>query len=140
MVMKFLQRLSILLFLLPVLLAGTVSAEGNALNIITQVQITCRKENTAITRRYVQPHKISAVLNYLRLLKSGGSANNDPEQLTGSSYEIVLQDAAGRRSIYRQRANRFLSKNAKPWERVSQEQASRLYYLIQAMPSDLPEP
>ena len=138
MVMKFFQRLSILLFLLPVLLAGTVSAEGTTLDIVTQVQITCRTEEAIIHRQYMQPHKISAVLNYLRLLDCKGKADTDPEQLTGDSFEIVLYDICGQRSIYRQRANRFFSKNSKPWLQVSPVQASRLYSLLQAIPSDPP--
>lgn len=135
--MKYLRKFSILL-LMPAFFTVFVSAEGNNVNIITGVQITCHKENIVVTRQYIQPHKISAVLNYLRLLKCSGKADTDPEQLTGDSFEIILQDAAGQRSIYRQRANRFISKNSKPWEQVSPKQASRLYPLIQAMPTDLP--
>lgn len=135
-VMQFLRKLSILLFLLSQLLTGTVCAQGSGLNMITQVKIVCRKENTTVTRRYVQPHKIQAVLNYLRLLKCSGRTDTDPEQLAGDSFEIALYDARGQRTIYRQRANRFFSKNAQPWKRISPEQASLLYNLISSIPSD----
>lgn len=133
--MKYFQKFSILLLLLP-LLAGTVQAKGHGLNIVTQVQVICRSENTTITRSYVQPHKIEAVLNYLRLLKCSGKADCNPEQLAGNSFTIILQDAAGQRSIYRQQANRFISKNSKPWKKISPAQANRLYPLILALPAD----
>ena len=138
--MNFFSKMIIALFLLSIFPAGTVSAERNTLDIVTQVQITCRTEDAIISRQYMQPHKISAVLNYLRLLDCKGKADADPEQLIGDSFEIVLHDASGQHSIYRQRANRFFSKNSKPWMQVSPVQASRLYSLLQAMPSDAPVP
>lgn len=136
--MNFFSKIIISLFLLSTFLFGTVSAEGNTLDIVTQVQITCRTEEAIISRQYMQPHKISSVLNYLRLLDCKGKADTDPEQLTGDSFEIILYDICGHRSIYRQRANRFFSKNSKPWMQVSPVQASRLYSLLQAIPSDPP--
>lgn len=133
---RFLRKFSVVLFLLPLLITGAVSAEGNDLNMITQVQIVCRRGNTTVTRQYVQPHKIEAVLNYLRLLKCSGRTDTDPEYLTGNSFEITLYDTRGQCSIYRQRANQFFSKNSKPWQVISPEQASLLYNLIASMPTD----
>lgn len=135
--MKILQKLSFLLFL-PFLLAGFVSASRStdSLNIITQVQVTCKQEDATITRTYIQPHKIEGILNFLRLLKCKGKADSDPQQLTGNSFQIILYDASGKRSIYRLRANRFFSKNSSPWVMVSPEQASGLYPLLLSMPSD----
>lgn len=135
-VMRFHRKIFVLLFLLPLLLTGTVSAKGSDLNMITQVHIVCHRGNISINRQYVQPHKIEAVLNYLRLLNTSGKTDTDPEQLTGDSFEIILYDARGQRSIYRQQANRFFSKNSKPWVRIRPEQASLFYNLIASMPTD----
>lgn len=134
--MKFFRIFFLFLLFLPVFLTGTVRAEGSGASLITGVQVTCHRESTTVTREYVQPHKISAVLNYLRLLKCGGKADADPQQLAGDSFEILIYDAGGQQSVYRQRANRFFSKNNKPWVRISPAQASALYPLILSMPPD----
>lgn len=123
-------------FIMP-LFAGKVTAAANGPDVITGVQITCRRENTTSTRQYVQPHKIAAVLTYLRLMDFGGKADADPEQLTGDSFEIILYDTNGPYSIYRQRANRFFSKNETPWVNISPVQASRLYPLFLSLQTDI---
>ena len=136
--MKVFQKFLILPVILSALLWGAinVSAKGNDLSLITQIRINCHRENTTVTRVYVQPHKIEAVLNYLRLLKISSPASCDPEYLSGNSYEIILYDAAGHCSIYRQKANRFFSKNSNPWKKIMPEQASLLDPLIRSIPTD----
>ena len=133
--MKFFQRIFIILSL-TVFLTGAVSTNANALSMITQARITCKRENTAVTRVYVQPHKIQAVLNYLRLLECGGKTDADPEHITGDSFEITLYSTDGQHRIYRQRANQYFSKNAQPWKRIPPEQASLLFPMLRSMPSD----
>lgn len=133
--MKFFQKILVFL-LLAVFLTGAVRANANALSMITQVRITCKRENTAVTRVYVQPHKIQAVLNYLRLLECGGKTDADPEHITGDSFEIILYSTDGQCSIYRQRANQYFSKNAQPWKKIPTEQASLLYPILRSLPSD----
>lgn len=137
--MKFIKNFSIILLLLCVILCGTINvcAKSSDLNVITQVQVICHRGNSTVNRIYVQPHKIEAVLNYLRLLKCKGAPDTDPEQMAGDSYEIILYDAGGQCSIYRQRANRFFSKNSQPWKNILPEQASLLYPLVQSIPTDV---
>lgn len=89
-----------------------------------------------MTRQYSQPHKIQPVLQYMRLLKREGHADTDPEMLIGDRFDITLYYSDGQRKIYRQRSNRYLSRNCAPWEKIDQDQAQRLYPMLQAMPSD----
>lgn len=133
--MKFFQKILIFL-LLSAFLSGAVSAKANALSMINQVCITCKRENTTVTRVYVQPHKIQAVLNYLRLLECGSKTDADPEHITGDCFEISLYSTDGQHSIYRQRANQYFSKNAQPWKKIPPEQASLLFPIVRSLPTD----
>ncbi len=128
--------MSILLFFIFFIGTVPVSANAQALHMVTQVQVVCKRECGTIIRTYVQPHKVSAILNYLRLLDCGGTADRDPERLLGDSYDITLYYSDGEHRIYRQRADRFLSKNAQPWLKIDPQQGSQLHPLLQSMVSD----
>ena len=138
--MRKLQTLSILFFLLPVLLSGSVSPGlhriDGPLHTVTTVHVVCSRENRTMTRLYHAPRKMEKVLNYLRLLEDQGTADTDPERLAGDRFEITLYYSDGQQGIYRQRGDRYLSKNAHPWKKVDPDQARLLYPMLQAMPSD----
>lgn len=139
--MKKLQKFTFFLFILPMLLSGSVSASLqrniSPPQMVTQVRIVCQHKKSTMTRCYTQPHKMEPVLNYLRLLKYKGQADTDPERLTGDRFEITLYYSNGQSRIYRQRSNRYLSKNAHAWEKIDPEQARLLYPMLQSMPSDV---
>ncbi len=136
--MKNLRKLLYLVIFLFIFSASTVtvSAKSNGLNTVTQVQVTCHRGKITTTRVYTQPHKIEAILNYLRLLDRSGRTEADPELLVKDSYEIVLYDSNGKHSIYRQRANQFFSQNAQPWTKIPQEQGSLLYPILRSITTD----
>lgn len=131
--------LYLLLLLVPTLLSGSgfrALEAASAPGLVTQVDVVCRREYSTLTRHYTQPRKIEPILNYLRLLTYHGRPDTDPERMAGNAYEITLHYASGRKSIYRQRAEQFLSKDGEPWERIRPEQASLLFPLLQNTPSD----
>ncbi len=137
--MQIFRKLSIIL-LMPMLLVSTAHAAGgqdSRPHYISQIQVICHRGSTTISRAYIQPHKMEEILNYLRILDCNGNADTDPERIVGDSFVITLYDSSGQRQIYRQRANRFLSKNSHPWETIDTEQAKRLYPLILSMLSDV---
>lgn len=139
--MKKLQKFSLFLFILSMLLSGSASArlqrKASSPYMVTQVRVVCRHKKNTMTRCYTQPHKMESVLNYLRLLKNRGDADTDPERLLGDRFEITLYYSDGRHRIYRQRANRYLSKDSHPWEKIDPDQAQLLYPMLQSMPSDV---
>lgn len=139
--MKKIQIFTLFLFILPMLLSGTVSAalQGNISqpHTVTQVRVVCQHKGNTMTRCYTRPYKMETVLNYLRLLKHNGQADTDPERLMGDCFEITLYYSNGQQGIYRQRANRYLSKNAHAWGKIVPEQAQLLYPMLQSMPSDI---
>lgn len=104
--------------------------------VVTQVDVTCRSPGDILERHYTQPQKMEAVLNYLRLLEYRGQADCDPEQLIGNAYKIMVQLSDGCSHCYYQRADQYLSRDRKPWERIDPDQARQLYLLLVELPGD----
>lgn len=103
---------------------------------VTRIDVICHRENTTTLRHYTTQEKIEPVLICLRLLEPKGKADRDPERLIGDTYRIVLYLSNGGRSIYHLQADRYLSRDHHPWERVNEKQAQKLYPLLMRMASD----
>ncbi len=104
---------------------------------VTQVDVTCKKGESALRWYYTDPEKIEPMLLYLKLLQRRGTAEVDPVRVEGDHYEIVLHYSTGERRIYYQHADQYLSQDYKPWERINPEQAKDLQLLLDQMPSDI---
>lgn len=107
-----------------------------ATRMVVQVDVTCTRDGESFDRSYTAPEKLEAMLLYLRLLKPQGRANTDPEELSGTASKITVHLFNGQQRIYRLRADRFLSKDAQPWQTVDETHAQDLYPLILLMDSD----
>lgn len=105
-------------------------------NIVVKIEASCQWNGIQLNRTYTNPQKTTPILQYLRLLKSKGFADTDPELLTGARFEIKLHFANGQINHYRQYSNRFLSRNTRAWERVDSQYVQFLYPILEAMPSD----
>ncbi len=110
------------------------AAAPPALHIATRIDVHYRFSDTAITRQFTQPAKMEAILNYLRLLEYAGIPEGDPEQHIGDTCRITVQLADGSRRIYHLHANRYLSRDFRPWEKV--ESSQDLPALLQSLPTD----
>lgn len=108
--------------------------------LVREVHVHCRRGPLTIERTYTRDENIQAVMQYLRKLEPTCRATCDPERLLGDVYEIVLERADGSRSIYRQRADRFLSENAGPWRKISVPKDPVLYDILRKTPSDTASP
>lgn len=104
--------------------------------VVTQVDISCKKENMLIQRHYTDSQKMEYVLLYLRLLKPFGKPDTDPDQLDKDVYEITVSLSDGTKRIYRQKAHKYFSWDSRPWQQISPAKASGLYALMQHLPSD----
>lgn len=105
---------------------------------VTHADVTWQTESHRHHRHYRSPEKIQKLMLYLRTLRPKGNADVDPETLGGNTCKIVLYYQNGQRQIYYQQADRYLSVDSRPWERIPQIQAEKLYPLLEEMPSDLP--
>lgn len=99
--------------------------------VVTLVQIRCTHAGAEIERSYTQPEQMEAVLDCLRLQRSRGTAQVDPERLKGAAYEIRVWMSDGSAHIYRHRGGQYLSRDSRPWQRVDPEQAQTLHALLE---------
>lgn len=106
------------------------------LRMVTRVDVACTRDGETIRRSYTAPEKLEAMLLYLRLLDPQGRADTNPEELVGTASEITLHFSNGQNRVYRQRGDRFLSKDAEPWQNIDREHAEKLYPLLLLMDSD----
>lgn len=105
--------------------------------LVTQVDVRYRHGQETLLRQYTAPEKMSCVLNYIRLLKGGGSPESDPEQTQGDVCKITLHLSDGSRRVYHQRAERYLSRDLTPWEKIDPELGKRLLPILESLESDI---
>ena len=125
---------AVLLILLTVLLPGCARKHAWAqpiCSVVVRVDVESRNYEERIYRRYTDPKKVSAMLDYIRSLSPYMPADRDPERLTGESHTITVYSSDGTIRVYRQRANSYLSVDAQPWQKIDDTQAKKLYgYLL----------
>ncbi len=111
-------------------------ASNTVFRTVTQIDVVCTRENETLYRTYHTPKKLEAILLYLRLLSPYGRAEVDPEALEGDIFDITVHFSDGRQRIYRQRSDRFVSKDFAPWQNIDTDHAQKLYPLLLLMPGD----
>lgn len=114
----------------------TPEATNPSTQMAVRVDVFCTRDGDSLERSYTAPEKLEAMLLYLRLLKPHGRAEVDPEELTGTAIRITVHLSSGQKRVYRLRADRFLSKDAAPWQTVDESHAQDLYPLLLLMESD----
>lgn len=102
----------------------------SAPRLVTQVTVT---DGNGQSRDFTDPRKVETILYYLRSLAPLGKPKTDPERIMGENYRIDVAYSDGSKSIYRQRANRFLSRDSHPWQTVDSRKASILRPLLEGM-------
>ncbi len=132
---KILKFLTVILILI-----GLCGCRQDAPNpppqLITGVYILYRQNGDILERQYTDPQKIDEVLFYLLKLHPYGIADRNPERVAGPTYYIELQLSDGQRHVYRQRADRYLSRDCQAWRLVNPKKAAALYPLLAQLPGD----
>ena len=126
--------------LLLLIVAGCcrVPASGDPApyRVITQVQM--RYENGAMQtqKQFFAEKSIRHILDYLRYIDPYGLPREDPEQVTGRDYHIILIYSDGSEHVYHQHADRFMRIDGGPWKRIDPQRALILSGLYGMMPSE----
>ena len=120
-------------FLCLFLCCARVSAKGEE-RLVTQVQVRYEQGGAPLIRQYTQQGKMMAVLNFLRLCRFDGMPADDPEDPGGSRCQILLTLAGGGSRTYDLHAERYLSKDGSPWEKI--RPPGSLPKLLLLLPSD----
>ena len=105
------------------------------LRLITGVQITEEIPGNPILHQYTQPQQIDAIIVYLSGLRPYGIADRNPERVSGAAYRIEVFFSDGTSRIYRQRANRYFSKDCRTWRLIDPQKGAYLQELLQQTPS-----
>ena len=112
------------------------AAQPAKCSIVTGIHISFSDGPLHTERQYTASNKVRAVLNYLRWLDPYGLPEEDPEAVSGSSFEITLQYSDGCEKHYVQKADRFLLEDGKPWRRIDPDRAQTLSQILGQMASD----
>ena len=125
------------IFLCLLLWMGTVrvqaaSFEGH--HLATGIDVVYRLEQRQVKRSFRQTGHMEAILNYLRLLEYDGIPKTDPEQLQGDMYRITVHLADGNRHVYHLHADRYLSRDFRPWVKVESDRSFAA--LLSALPEE----
>ena len=115
------------------LLSGCRKQES-AYRVVTSVEVNYRQGENAIHRIYTRDENITAVLNYLRMLRPYGPVT--PEETDDLSCEIILKFSHGADTVYTQMGYDYLRKDKESWTKIDDTRASLLYPLLLLMPSD----
>ena len=105
-------------------------------NLVTGITAVCRKGAMELTRNYSNQEKVRSVLNYLRLLKTYGPPETDPNTAEGQRIQITVTFSDGSQKIYDQWDDQYLRSDGGPWQVISSEQGQELYLLLGMMESD----
>ena len=126
-----------ILLLLALFCSGCTRRETPAqCRVVTGIHISFDNGPFHIERQYTLSSKVRAILNYLRWLDPYGLPEEDPETVTGSSFQITLQYSDGCEKQYLQKADRFLLEDGKPWRRIDPARAQTLSEILGKMESD----
>lgn len=125
-----------ILFLCVIFLWGCQPKKPQSPRLVTMIRVSGVHQDIPLDVIYTQPQKMETLLYYLRSLEELGQAETDPERIMGDRFQITVSYSDGTRQIYRQRADRFLSRNDRPWKNVDPQKASLLYPLLMSMPAD----
>lgn len=137
--MKKAIKVLILFCFSAIIMPGCVKNDSQikpSVRVVTQVDISCQKDNLLLQRHYTDPQKMEYVLLYLRLLKPGEKPDTLPQTQSDDLYQITVSLSDGSKRTYRQLAHRYFSRESRPWQLIDPKQAAGLYLLMQKLPSD----
>ncbi len=125
---------------LMLLLTGCGQKNGDALRVVTQVDVACDRGYQVLRRQYTKPEKVSMVLNYLRLQKDLGPPERDPNSVPGDWMQIDVTMSDGSHRLYYQHSGQFLSEMNHNWHEIDPKLALDFDLHLQMIPTDKKPP
>lgn len=129
-------KILVLIVACTVLLIGCEEEKPPEIPLVTGVEITCRHGEQTIQRTYTKPEKVQRFLYYLRRQQTMGYTDRNPERIAGDAAWIEVKLSDGQSRVYRQRADRFWSKDCQRWKKIDEAWGRRLYRMLILIPSD----
>lgn len=112
------------------------NAPQNPGHVVTRIGVTCQNGPVQTQRSYTSSVKMRAILNYLRWIDPYGVPQEDPEQVDGTLFRIVMVFSDGSEKVYLQKADRYMQIDGAPWKTVDPQKALTLSQILGQMKSD----
>ena len=131
-------KISALFILFLIILSGCKAKPPEpSVAVVTGVEIEYIHNGQPLRRYYTTPDKMDTVLFYLYSLSPYGNPETDPEELDMDSCRITLTLSDGKKRIYRQRGDCFLSVDCHRWKKIDPKKGEQLLPILQAISSDI---
>ncbi len=105
-------------------------------SIVTKIIITGETEEGSFRLYYDSPEKMRLVLLYIRSVRRGFQAREDPTTLPGPSICITTISADDTQKVYRQKNDQFFQIDTGVWQELDPEKGRTLWELLRQLPSD----
>ena len=115
---------------------GDLPSEPPQCRVVTGIRVTFEDGPLKMERHYTASEKMRAILNYLRWIDPYGRPEEDPETVSGGSFQIVLTYSDGCEKTYVQKADRYLMEDGQDWKRIDPTRALTLSQMLGQMASD----
>ena len=103
---------------------------------ISDITVTYQSGPQQAKLQYHAPEKMRAILNYLRWIAPYGKPTEDPEQIEGHVFQIVVAFSDGSQKVYLQKADRYMQIDGAQWMVIDPEKAITLNKMVSEMKSD----
>ncbi len=133
------KKIYLLLCGLSLLVLGCQRQAMPQSSVVTGISVSVENGGPEIRLEYRAPNKMRAILNYLRWLEPGETAQTDPQALPGTQVRLVMHFSDGREKVYVQKADRFLQIDGNPWQVIDPVKAQTLEKMLGEMAGDGPE-
>ena len=133
------KKTAALILLLALVLCGCSNINEETTGqprLVTGISAVYQKGAVRLQRQYSNNEKVRTVLNYLRLLKTYGPPETEPNSQDGSQIQITVTFSDGSQKVYDQWADQYLRSDNGPWELINPDKGQELYLLLGMMESD----
>ena len=104
--------------------------------LVKEIIITGETEEGSFRLYYDSSEKMRLVLLYIRSVRRGFQAQEDPTALEGPSICITTVSADDTQKVYRQKSDRFFQVDTGVWQELDPEKGRTLWELLRQLPSD----
>lgn len=124
------RKMTVALMLSAVLLCGCRAAAPVPSAVITAIEVEAIQNGRQDRYTLVEEGQMRKLLNAMRLLGSGDTADTDPERVLANQCCIRLYLSDGSCHIYRHAGGQYLSVDSHIWHQVDPQQSKNLYDIL----------
>lgn len=104
--------------------------------VVSQITVSYAENGIHVLHHYTAQHKMSQILNHIRLLGQKYTPSIDPDTLRTTVFEVQLSFSDGSLRVYHTRADRYIRINDGPWQQTDPQRLQALNELFLTLPPD----